>query len=87
MEDRIIKKRNRKDPHKDIVGTRFGRLVVTEYFREGYHKMCTVLCDCGNTKEVRLHSLLYGYTKSCGCLSKEVASLKGRKHGLSRHPL
>lgn len=77
----------REDKHKDIVGERFGRLVVTNYYRRSGYKMVTVKCDCGIVKESRLSSLIDGYTVSCGCYAKEIARERMLTHGLSTHPL
>lgn len=63
------------------VGDRFGRLVVLEEVEPIYEKqkirryLCQ--CDCGNTKIVRYNNLLYGGTRSCGCL---VHDGLGRKY-------
>lgn len=55
---------------KDIVGKRYGRLVVTKELGNG----CVVChCDCGNDKKIRKWLLIQGYIHSCGCLRKEVA--------------
>jgi hypothetical protein len=63
-------------------GQRFGKLVVTgPVTREaGGRKRKTVqcLCDCGTSKVARLENLLYGNTKSCGCLRTE-AGLDNRR--------
>jgi hypothetical protein len=63
-------------------GQRFGKLVVTgPVTREvGGRKRKTVqcLCDCGTSKVARLENLLYGNTKSCGCLRTE-AGLNNRR--------
>lgn len=40
-------------------------------------------CDCGNEKDVWSHSLLYGLTKSCGCLQKEVVVNRNTTHGMA----
>jgi hypothetical protein len=44
-------------------------------------------CDCGNVVTVKTHSLKAGTTRSCGCLRREVAAEKARKHGGARDPL
>lgn len=41
-------------------------------------------CDCGNTKTVEAYALKIGRTKSCGCLSVDIARQKAIRHGL-RH--
>lgn len=71
----------------DIVGKRFGRLVVAEETSErtsngAVKYLCR--CDCGNTKVVTGTSLRYGKTKSCGCLAAESTSERARTHGLSK---
>lgn len=38
-------------------------------------------CSCGNEKVVVGYCLSMGGSKSCGCLSREVASICNRKHG------
>lgn len=80
-----------KDEKKllDIIGKRFGKLVVIELLpRERDAKGNLVLvgtgypappkyrcqCDCGNQSIVSRHSLLTLTTKSCGCLKKSQAS-------------
>ncbi len=69
-------------PRRDIAhGERYGRLtVVGEAARRGYHRYFTMLCDCGQTTVVYISDI--GRTKSCGCLQRELASLRQR----SRHP-
>ena len=58
---------------KDIVGQRFGRLVVQSFshMNNGY-SYWDCLCDCGNSKVVRAIYLKKGVTTSCGCLAKEI---------------
>lgn len=56
---------------KDIVGFRFGKLIVTdvEYTNENgeYKTICHCICDCGNKTNVLRSSLVSGRTISCGC--------------------
>ena len=63
------------------IGDRYGRLVVLrETTKEerlnkaGRNYWCK--CDCGKEIIVYGHNLKTGNTKSCGCLSKETASIK-----------
>jgi hypothetical protein len=71
-----------------IVGRRFGRLVVEE--RVGIvHKHATFRCrcDCGEVTVARGDSLRSGHTRSCGCLIPEMAAKSaGREpvHGYAR---
>lgn len=41
-------------------------------------------CDCGTLRPVRACHLVYGKSRSCGCLRVEVTGNRSRKHGESR---
>lgn len=79
-------------PKYNLVGRRFGRLVVVAFAgnlpmgRRGRRwASWKCLCDCGTSKTIRQASLLKGETRSCGCYFREQSSLRGRanvKHGL-----
>ena len=58
---------------KNLIGQIFGRLTVIEIDSNSKNKKWICKCTCGNTKSILEHSLLYGLTKSCGCLRKENA--------------
>lgn len=70
----------------DLVGHRFGRLVVLSRSATSAKWVCR--CDCGNLVEVTITHLKTGHTKSCGCLQKDITSevrginLKGQRFGL-----
>lgn len=72
--------------HKKTIkeGTRFGRLVVMyESSIKKNNQYCYhCKCDCGNEVDVRGYSLRHGETKSCGCLSKELASLRNKNKNI-----
>lgn len=53
-----------------MLGRQFGRLVVLH--DEGGGKY-SCLCECGVTKSIWGNALRQGYSRSCGCLNKEVA--------------
>lgn len=65
---------------KDLVGKRFGKLVVTDYFESkvqpnGSTKVqYKCRCDCGNECVVQSNHLITGHTTSCGCFQKETMS-------------
>ena len=66
----------------DLVGQRFGRLVVIE--QDGVRNkrpawLCK--CDCGNTNTVAGSSLRQQVTVSCGCVRLERATQANTKHG------
>lgn len=60
----------------DLVGQRFGRLVVLEFAGHNKHgqRQWRCLCDCGTEKVVPTQSLKSGNTQSCGCLQREMAA-------------
>ena len=78
---------------RDLVGRRFGRLVVTGPSKTGVQcgdrvlKSWDCVCDCGRTTTVAETSLLRGQTKSCGCLknsyNEECFALVLDSYGLS----
>lgn len=67
----------------DLSGQKFGRLVViekdTSIKRPGNKTYWKCQCDCGNQKSIVGQSLREGKTTSCGCLMKELASIKSLK--------
>ena len=71
----------------NIIGNRYGRLVVIGYADDVIRpngkprKRCICKCDCGNEKIVYSESLTGGRTISCGCYQKEQAVKANTKHG------
>ncbi len=69
-----IRRHTRRDLIKDIVGRRFGKLVVLKEL--GYRRvLCR--CDCGTIKEINKSHLLSGDIVSCGCEHK-MSAIKAR---------
>lgn len=71
---------------QDLVGKRFGRLVVearwgTDRFGKA---MWLCRCDCGKGTTPSGNKLQRGDTRSCGCLHDELARQRFTKHG-GRH--
>lgn len=55
---------------KDIIGKRYGSLVVLGFSDKrdkGNHKYLVCRCDCGNEKEISMTHVRSGASKSCGC--------------------
>lgn len=73
----------------NLVGQRFGRLVVVEEAGKDNQGNIMYLCkcDCGNEITVRGYSLRNGDCKSCGCLRKEASSKRNTTHGYSNEKL
>ena len=71
---------------KNLVGQRFGRLLVIEKTeKRQYGKVIyKCQCDCGNICEVCSNSLVSNLTKSCGCLSKEKLKEHAEKMALEK---
>lgn len=67
---------------KNIVGQRFGRLIVIKDtgVRKNEEVAWLCRCDCGSLLYVRGYNLRSGQTRSCGCLLQE----KIRTHGESK---
>lgn len=68
-----------------LLGKRFGRLLVVggphrEDRKSHYKWLCQ--CDCGKTKLLVGHDLRRGHVVSCGCFSREAASIRNATHGL-----
>src|ERR1035437_4736927 len=74
-------------------GSKFGRWTVIskpvfkiEYWKNvKYNRPYYLLkCTCGNIKKLVDYTFVYGNSKSCGCLAKEMARKKFTTHGM-RH--
>jgi hypothetical protein len=60
---------------KNLVGQRFGRLIVIEGLRRGDGRpRWRCQCDCGNKHTTSAAELKRGSTASCGCLARDIAS-------------
>lgn len=71
----------------DLIGKRFGRLVVISdngicRNKSGKtYRTWLCQCDCGNTKIVSSNALQRCNTMSCGCYRRDFTSIKSFKHG------
>lgn len=66
----------------DLAGMSFGRLVVTseaDRIKDRRQWMCQ--CECGSVVVVDQRALKSGSTGSCGCLRREVTSVRMKRHG------
>lgn len=72
----------------DLTGQRFGRWLVKSFFGTDKHggALWSCLCDCGNTSTVPYGNLMYGKSKSCGCLSIELLRERHITHGMYQSP-
>lgn len=67
----------------DLVGQRFGLLVVVSYAE---NQQWTVRCDCGTEKVVAGNHLRRGATKSCGCSSREWTRTTQNRNRVASQP-
>ena len=57
----------------NLMGQRFGRLVVIKRVENRGRKVCwCCLCDCGKETVVTSTNLITGHSKSCGCMRSDV---------------
>lgn len=72
IQKEIISKIN-ADAALDLIGYRFGKLVVTEKtpLRNHEHIIWKCKCDCGKDCYVASHYLRNGDTSSCGCIASK----------------
>lgn len=62
----------------DLTGLRFNRWRVLKFVpndKKAAYWEC--ICDCGNKHIVKGSALVNGYSKSCGCLQRETATIHG----------
>jgi hypothetical protein len=73
---------------KNLLGQRFGRLVVLARAGSDKHGRAIWLCACDCKNEVVLSSsvLVQGHTRSCGCLRREVRRELNSTHRMSGTP-
>lgn len=74
-------------PRKDLTGQTFGRLTATKRIDKNGRAYYVCQCSCGNVCEVFHSNLTQGFSKSCGCLSREIAADRVRTHGMSQSKL
>lgn len=67
----------------NMLGKRFGRLIVIKENSKGSNGGLRYWCkcDCGNEKEINGYSLRIGETQSCGCLNREIISKPNKVRG------
>jgi hypothetical protein len=67
----------------DLIGQKFGLLIVVEVYSTDKGNMCKCICDCGNEKITSSENLRYARVKSCGCLSSKskLKDITGQRSG------
>ncbi len=81
----LLNEMNRR-PTKQMIGQRFGRLVVVESVASVKgHSYVLCDCDCGTTaKRVGTSALNTGSIVSCGCYHREIQKARCTTHGKFR---
>lgn len=71
---------------KDITGQKFNKLTAIESTKrknKNNEYIWVFKCNCGNIIERTKNTVMYGGTKSCGCLHKETACILGKNKKLN----
>lgn len=63
----------------DLIGQRFGKLVVVAETRKNGRRAWSCQCDCGGERIAETHDLTHGKTTSCGC--GRNLDIAGQKYG------
>ena len=76
-----------KNNHNNLVGQRFGHLIVVEQlneFKKGNRWKYRCMCDCGNLTPIYTWQtyLLNGYPQSCGCGNSNIKDITGQRFGM-----
>ena len=68
----------------DIIGNKYGRLLVKSYLEQNKHgkSVWECQCDCGKVLSVLGPCLTRGTTTSCGCLKSENMTEYNTTHGM-----
>lgn len=66
---------------ENLIGQRFGRLVVVSRVSSDRYTKWHCKCDCGNECDVLASNLKNGHTQSCGCLQTETRKTNRLEHG------
>lgn len=71
---------------KNLTGQKFGRWAVIKlnHVDKNYYRYFLCKCECGKEKIVIGNTLRGGQSKSCGCLTREMASKSNTTHGMSK---
>lgn len=59
---------------KNEIGQTFGRLTIVDIDRSGRSAIAICRCSCGNEVRANKAAIVYGRTRSCGCLQRERSS-------------
>lgn len=66
------------------IGDKFGRWTAIKQVSTGRRSRWKCECECGTIKTIRYDALTNYGSQSCGCLQREITSLRHRIHGTPR---
>lgn len=71
---------------ENVIGNKYGRLLVIEELPEltKYNRRVRCICDCGKELASSLGNLRSGHTVSCGCYRAEATVSRSVSHGMSK---
>lgn len=72
-------KRRAENNRINVVGNKYGKLIILETIPSARSTKVKCLCDCGNIYIGTQTDIIGGHTKSCGCLQKDRASESNTK--------
>lgn len=71
----------------NLIGRKFGRLqVAAKVHVKNSHRFYLCICDCGQETIVDGTQLTKGFTRSCGCLSRELLSILAKAQIGDKNP-
>ena len=68
-------------PLSNLIGKKFGRLLVISRNQRTNNTFWDCVCDCGNLAVITAGNLKNGHTQSCGCLNSEMSRARVLSHG------
>lgn len=66
---------------ENLIGQKFGRLVVISRASDNRYTKWHCKCECGNECDVLANNLKKGHTQSCGCFREETRIANKLEHG------
>lgn len=66
----------------NIIGSKYGKLIVIKKDEKKIRCSYICECECGRIKSIRKENLIYGLSKSCGCMAgRRKKNLRGKRFG------
>ncbi len=68
---------------QELIGKKFNKLEITEVLEKKIPdtpRRCMAICECGKIKDFQIKHVVYGRTKSCGCIYGKSKIIHGQSH-------